>query len=310
MRPEGQRTVEKRGSIEAQGTACQCPACGSAHGRKCGQKNGYEIICCRRCATLYVAAVTQAAIAAYYARYYHDHATLSVPDFIDRRLDEIVAGFAPYRQTSRLLDIGFGAGSLLRAAARAGWSVSGVEISQTAARHVDQFGLDIFCGGLADAQYPDGYFDVVTASEVLEHVPEPRAVIGEIARIVRPGGLLWATTPHGRGISARVLGMQWSVIKPPEHLQLFSVGSIRDLFVDTGFRRVRVATHGINLPELLSAWNGSGNAHVDSWYRVRSGYQLNEFMDRSRTRRALKGLVNGALNISRLGDSLKIWGVK
>jgi SAM-dependent methyltransferase len=259
------------------------------------------MIFCRSCATLYASPVTQASIADCYACYY-DHGNLSVPDFIDRRLDEIVAGFAPYRQTSRLLDIGFGAGSLLRAAGRARWTVSGVEVSQTAARHVDQFGFDIFCGELADAQYPDGYFDVVTASEVLEHVPEPRALVREIARIVRPGGLLWATTPHGRGISSRILGMQWSVIMPPEHLQLFSVGSIRALFADTGFQRVRVATHGINLIELL--------AGVDPSYRVRFGHRLNEFMDRSRTRRALKDLINRALNVIRLGDTLKIWAVK
>jgi 2-polyprenyl-3-methyl-5-hydroxy-6-metoxy-1,4-benzoquinol methylase len=301
MRPEGQRTVGMRGSIELQGTKCQCPACGSACGRKRGQKNDHDVICCRRCATLYVSAVTQASIADLYAHYY-DHENLSVPDFIDRRLDEIVADFAPYRQTSRLLDIGFGAGSLLRAAARARWTVSGVEVSQTAARHVDQFGLDIFCGELADAQYPDAYFDIVTASEVLEHVPEPRALVREIARIVRPGGLLWATTPHGRGISSRILGLQWSVIMPPEHLQLFSVGSIRALFADTGFHRVRVATHGINLAELL--------ASADPSHRVKFGHRLNEFMDRSRTRRALKDLINRALNVSRLGDSLKIWAVK
>ena len=69
-------------------------------------------------------------------------------------------------------------------------------------------------------------FDVVIASEVLEHVLDPHAMLVEILRVLRPGGLLWATTPHGRGISARLLGLEWSNVCPPEHLQLFSVAGI------------------------------------------------------------------------------------
>ena len=41
--------------------------------------------------------------------------------------------------------------------------------------------------------------------------------------MLRPGGLFWTTTPHARGLSARVLGLKWRCIWPPEHLQLFSV---------------------------------------------------------------------------------------
>lgn len=288
-----------------------CAACQSEHGKERGRKNGFYVISCRNCGTLYTSRADAAAGAHDYNEYY-DQENLSVPDFINKRLDEIVSAFEPYRWTGRLLDVGFGAGSLIEAAGRAGWTVSGVEVSEPAVEHVRGLGFDVFCGELADANYPEGHFDVVTASEVIEHVREPHALLEEMARVLRPGGLLWATTPHGRGLSFKLLGIKWSVVSPPEHLQLFSLRSIKALLKEVGFRKVRVMTHGTNPSEILSVWRSHGDASSASGGcpRVEAAYQLNEFMTQSPTRRAVKTAINGLLNISRLGDSLKIWAEK
>jgi SAM-dependent methyltransferase len=47
---------------------------------------------------------------------------------------------------------------------------------------------------------PDASFDVVLCTEVLEHVPEPAAALGEMARLLRPGGRLLVTAPLGSGL--------------------------------------------------------------------------------------------------------------
>ena len=289
-------------------------ACGAGRGAERGEKNGFRVISCRGCGTLYTARVAGPGGAHDYDSYYGAE-NLSVPDFINARLDEIVADFAPYRRSGRLLDVGFGAGALLEAARRAGWEAAGVEVSRTACEHVRARGFEVFCGELAAAGYPDGHFDVVTASEVLEHVTDPRALLGDIARAVRPGGLLWMTTPHGRGVSSRALGVSWSVVSPPEHLQLFSTRSIRSLLAEAGFRKMRVATHGVNPSELLSALRRGGKTDAEGagrggCQRVEDSYALNEAMSRSPARRALKSALNAALNAGRLGDSLKVWAEK
>ena len=231
-----------------------CPACGAGERDERGLKNGLRVGACRGCGTLYArgGAGGEADASCDYDAYYHE-ANLSVPPFIERRLDEIVGGFAPFRRTGRLLDIGCGAGTLLHAARRAGWDAAGTEVSRPAVEHVRGEGFEVFAGELQQARFPDGHFDVVTASEILEHLPDPRVLLAEAARILRPGGLFWGTTPHGRGLSARALGIGWSTVSPPEHLQLFSLGGVRRLLKSAGFTRARVITQGFNHYEVRHA---------------------------------------------------------
>jgi SAM-dependent methyltransferase len=298
-------------------SARACPACGAARGRGRGRKNDLEVASCDGCGTLY--ALSAPGAAGGYDDYY-DAANLSVPTFVDRRLDEIVAGFAPYRRTNRLLDIGCGAGSLLEAARRAGWEAEGVEVSRPSVEHVRARGFEVFYGELERARYPAASFDVVTASEILEHLPEPKELLREIARVVRPGGLFWGTTPHGRGLSARALGVGWSAVHPPEHLQLFSLSGLRGLLASAGFRRVRLTSRGVNPFELWRAMRRGGaaaaasaealGASVEHFDRVATGYQLNEALTRNRATRLAKGAVNGLLSAARCGDSIKIWAVR
>jgi SAM-dependent methyltransferase len=302
----------------------RCPGCGSGEGAPRGRKGGFDLLGCRGCGTLYVTALPGSEESEDYEGYYGE-GNLAVPDFIDRRLDEIVAGFEPYRRGGPLLDVGCGAGTFLRAAARAGWQPVGVEVSATAAEHNRAAGFEVFNGELAEARYPEGHFDVVIASEVLEHVAEPGEMLREILRVMRPGGLLWATTPNGRGISARALGLGWSAVCPPEHLHLFSRRAARALLEGVGFRPVRVVTEGANPVEILRSLRRRGDAHSAAHgaahsahgaqppphsgagdERVQSGYELNAFLSESRPRRLVKDAVNGILRLSRLGDSLKI----
>jgi 2-polyprenyl-3-methyl-5-hydroxy-6-metoxy-1,4-benzoquinol methylase len=288
----------------------RCPACGSEAASARGSKGGFDLLGCRRCATLYAASLPRAEESEDYDSYYGEE-NLAVPEFIDRRLDEIVAEFRSYRHGGRLLDVGCGAGTFLRAASRAGWAAEGVEVSATAAEHNRAEGFEVFNGELAEARYPEGHFDVVIASEVLEHVAEPREMLREILRVLRPGGLLWATTPNGRGLSARALGLDWSAVSPPEHLHLFSRRAAASLLEEVGFQSVRVVTEGANPVEIARALRRCGpapaaHAATAGDERVKSGYELNAFLSESKSRRLVKDAVNGLLRLSGLGDSLKI----
>jgi 2-polyprenyl-3-methyl-5-hydroxy-6-metoxy-1,4-benzoquinol methylase len=288
-----------------------CPACHFTQAADRTWKNNFLLLRCGNCQTLYVPHLPAAHTALDYDCYYRDD-NLTVPDFINRRLGEIVAGFARYRSHNRLLDVGFGAGSFLLAAARQHWQAMGVEVSQPAVAQARRLGFKVFHGELAEAIYPDHYFDVVIASEILEHLPEPRNLVQEVARILRPGGLFWATTPHGGGLSFRLLGVKWSVIAPPEHLQLFSTRGLKLMLAEVGYRKVELRTEGVNPLEILhgiKSKHSSDEAQATSvapFGRVSSGYELNEKMMQSPLRRGAKKAINRILNMSKMGDTLKI----
>ncbi len=111
-----------------------------------------------------------------------------------------VAGRAPLRG-ARVLDVGCGGGLLAEGLARAGATVTAIDLSpsmiEVARLHALSERLDIdyrveSAGALAVRQ--PGAFDVVTCMEMLEHVPDPAAVLAELARLVRPGGSLFVST--------------------------------------------------------------------------------------------------------------------
>jgi len=289
-----------------------CVACGSESAQAVGVKNELELLRCRECRTLYTPYSPWYSSELFYEVYYAEE-SLSPPAFVQTRLEEITAGFSSYRQSNRLLDIGCGAGNLLLAARKNGWNAQGLDVAEQATEHVRTLGFEVFHGELQQAQFPSQHFDVITAAEILEHLSDPRLLVQEVARILRPGGLFWTTTPHARGLSARVLGLNWRCIWPPEHLQLFSMAGIKALLRDAGFRQVRFQTTGGNPIEILHAIGAKKNAPkaLDQRFdRVATSYQLNETLMKSRSRRVVKDVINGMLNASRLGDSLKVFAIR
>ncbi|HEU4711529.1 MAG TPA: class I SAM-dependent methyltransferase [Pyrinomonadaceae bacterium] len=290
-----------------------CVACGSAKARPLGVKNEFDVVACLECDSVYTPYSPWYTSADFYTGFYLNQDELSPPTFVNQRLAEITAEFGPYKQNNRLLDIGCGAGNLLQAARKHGWDAQGLEVSAGAVKHVRGLGFEVFEGELQDAAFPSQHFDVITAVELLEHLVDPKPLLNEVARILRPGGLFWTTTPHARGLSGRLLGLNWRCVWPPEHLQLFSIRGLTKLLRDAGFRQLRIKTTGGNPIEIFHAMGAAKSAPktVDQHFdRVTTSYRLNESMMKSRSRRALKNTVNGFLNLSRLGDSLKVFAVR
>lgn len=281
-----------------------CPACSSTHARKYGSKNGFEILGCRSCSTLYTDRVPSASEAEDYDEYYSE-SNLSVPDFVRIRLKEIIAEFEPYRKTNRLLDIGFGAGTLLEVASEMGWEVHGLEVSGPAVEQAREKGFDVIHGDLRSSGFRDGFFDVVAASEILEHLADPATDLREIARILRPVGLFWGTTPSATSISFKLLKLNWSMLAPPEHIQLYSNIGASILLKHAGFDQIRMKTYGLNPMEIRSYYRRNDQFDADV-SRVSSAYELNESLMRTPLRKTLKKALNESLNLLGIGDSLKI----
>jgi SAM-dependent methyltransferase len=281
-----------------------CPACLSTDSRAAGRAGAFELRRCRGCGSLFTARLPRPGEDEPYADYYHD-GNLTVPAFITGRLDELVVSFEGSRRTNAWLDVGCGAGALMRAARERGWEAAGTEVSERPAQLLREEGFDVRVGELAGVGFPEAAFDVVSMVEVLEHVSNPATLLSHAQRHLRPGGLLYVTTPHGRGISARLLGTGWSVVSPPEHLQLFSRRGLRSAVERAGLVVVSLATHAVNPIEIVRRLR-PGGSDLSGGERVESAYRLNESMSSGRGGRTIKRVANRALDLARMGDSLKL----
>lgn len=290
-----------------------CPACHNLKSAELGEKNGFRMLGCRACGSLYSSHLPTGAEAENYDEYYTAE-NLQIPEFIRGILDKIIEDFATYRTSGRLLDVGFGSAILMQVARDKGWQASGAEVSRPAIEHAEKLGFDVFHGELSEAKYPDAHFDVVTASEIIEHCPQPEILLNEVHRILRPGGLFWATTPSAKGLSYQLTGLDWTIICPPEHLQLFSKKGVRLMLEKAGFSRSNIQTYGFNPLEVVNTFRTrfgkNGEAQENAFNRVETGYALNESLTKNGTRQKIKNLLNGTLNFLSVGDSLKIKAVK
>jgi SAM-dependent methyltransferase len=281
-----------------------CPVCEeAAPSTSLGEKNGFDWRRCGRCGTAYVDRLPSAAeLDRMYGLYYGPQ-NLQLPPFLKDRLREMVRKFAPYRQEGHLLDVGFGAGLLLETAEEAGWQCWGTEISPPALVKARARGWRVLEGDLCRIQLPGDLFDVICLIEVLEHLPDPMEYIRQAFHLLRPGGIMYATTPNGSGLNARALGPEWSIFSPPEHLQLFSAASLAQAARRAGFSSVSVRAEGLNPAELRRSRQPADAPPVD---RVQTAYALNEAMSSRPHLRLAKSGVNNILSTLRLGDTVKI----
>jgi len=113
-------------------------------------------------------------------------------DWIDSRAN--LAG-------KRVLDVGCGGGILAEAMAGRGARVSGIDLAEKPLRvaelHLLQSQAQVTYEQVSTEEYAQrhaGEFDVVTCMELLEHVPEPSAMVAACTRLVRPGGQVFFST--------------------------------------------------------------------------------------------------------------------
>ena len=158
-----------------------------------------------------------------------------------------------YINGTSFLDIGCGEGFFLSTAASAGYSTKGIEISQDAVAYAKrEFGLDIEARAFEELQLPENYFDVVTLWQVLEHLPRPLDILNEAHRILKPGGLIAASTPNIEGMPSNILRRRWWNIRTI-HINQFSTKTLTGILKNAGFRNISSAsyTESISLLMLL-----------------------------------------------------------
>jgi 2-polyprenyl-3-methyl-5-hydroxy-6-metoxy-1,4-benzoquinol methylase len=140
-------------------------------------------------------------------------------------------------QPGRLLDIGCGRGLEAADLARRGWRVKCCELSETSSRYArDVLRLDVDCDGFHGERFADGAFDAIILWHVLEHFADPRDVLTQCARLLRPGGVLALAVPNFDSWQAGASHYAWFHLDLPRHYSHFSASWLREQLAALGFR--------------------------------------------------------------------------
>lgn len=229
-----------------------CNQCGSQDVHPFLPSNGLGLVQCANCRLVFVGSRPEASdlYALYDESYFHNDESgivgyshylkdeANIRKTFARRLRRL----EQFVQPGKLLDVGCAAGFFLDEAHKHGWQVQGVDVSNFVVQYArERFGYDVRQGSLLDQDYPTGDYDLVTLWDVIEHVPDPKAYIAEIATLLKPGGILSLATPDIESIPARLTGTRWVGYKlSEEHVYYFSQQTLSRLLESAGFEIVRV----------------------------------------------------------------------
>ena len=225
-----------------------CHSSASFIGSKVGKfaRTEFNLYRCSECAFAFVGNPTADSKAVYSEDFYRGRGADPMVDYVSElerpeetvRLYEwrgILGAVTALRGATkgcRWLDFGCGNGGLVRYLREKGAADAlGCDDGWIADR-ARQLGIPILRGDeLASHQ---GVFDVVTAMEVFEHLPDPLATLRTIRALMKPGALLFYTTGNARPYRNALL--DWPYVLPEVHVGFYEPGTLRCLLSRTGFR--------------------------------------------------------------------------
>jgi len=155
-------------------------------------------------------------------------------------IDELIPRRVP---AGRALDIGCGAGFLMRDLARVGWAVEGFEWDAAAAEVASRTSRHaVSVGDFRTTALPRSAFDLVVLNHVFEHLDDPVLALRRIAQILAPGGHAVLIYPNPESVGARLFGVSWVGWDPPRHLVIPPPRAIRIAALRAGLKVVRTRT--------------------------------------------------------------------
>lgn len=193
---------------------------------------------CRACAVLWLPDVPDD-LGAYYPPDYH-------PSIAPEDLETAIAAEASrvelvtsHVEPGQLVEIGPSQGTFARAAARADFDVIAIEMDADSCRRLEAVGVRAINSAQPQDELPAlGPSRATVLWHVIEHLPDPWAVLRAISDNLEPGGVLALATPNPDAFQFRLLGARWVHLDAPRHLTLIPLAALRDEAARLGLRLV------------------------------------------------------------------------
>ena len=247
-----------------------CRACGSDRSKRLFAVNAHRVRRCLDCSHVYLDVVhTDESIRRMYATYekgtevyFEGVGREAVSNFDDylKRCHECLRSGSP---EPRLLDVGCGAGAFLGRARKQGFHCEGVETCEALAQEARRtLGCPVHNGLLGQLDFPRDCFDVVTMYDLIEHLRDPIADLGNVVRWLRPGGVLFVLTPNDGALVRRLartafrgslgrVGRPMQALYYGHHLSYFTARSLKQFAERLELEVVHMETRNQEISRLI-----------------------------------------------------------
>ncbi len=264
-----------------------CRICGSADIRYAGHKNGsvikksYDLYQCPHCGFAFVANPETDYLKIYNSDYYAGKGADHLVDYIFemnhpqesiriyewRGIVEVVENLMKTKkqslnQNTKWLDFGCGTGGLVKwVLERKQCQITGYE-EGIAADFVRKQNLPVINNEMLKMHV--GYFDIVTAIEVLEHALDPIQCFMLIRSCLKLGGIFFLTTGNAEKHRSNIIG--WNYVVPEIHVSFFEPRTIEKIFELTGFKPIYKINNGFSDIITYKVLKNLGKKRYSKWY--------------------------------------------
>lgn len=151
----------------------------------------------------------------------------------------------------KALDVGAGIGKCMTALERAGYETYGIEPSESFYEMaVEKVGINpqsLQRTTVEEAEFPEGFFDVITFGAVLEHLYDPADCLEKAMKWLKPSGVLHIEVPSSQWLISKILNSYYRLIgtdyvvnispmHSPYHLYEFSLKSFQEFCKNKGYK--------------------------------------------------------------------------
>jgi SAM-dependent methyltransferase len=293
----------------------QCPNCNSknlrsyitAKDRHYGNKGEFSTAICKDCGLVFMNPMpNNSELAGFYppATYYSFHESIqNQQSAFKQKLFKLLCINFPthdpkFSSPGRIVDIGCGNGYSLVPYKNTGWEVYGVEPSTVAAQIGNESGLNIFCGTLDEAQFPDNHFDYIRSNHSFEHINNPNETLVEMKRVLKPGGKIFIGVPNIGGAIPKLFKAYWYYLGLPVHTFNYNPTTLSEMLTKHGFLVEKVYHN--------STWAGILGSLQVYFYRNSNKLSGDGFLFKFKLFKPLAGVVARFLNLIKRGDCMEI----
>jgi ubiquinone/menaquinone biosynthesis C-methylase UbiE len=164
------------------------------------------------------------------------------------------------------------------------------------------FGLNVKTCFLEEAGFQDSFFDIVTMTDVFEHITRPREMLREVHRVLKPEGILFIKVPNGpfnlfKLFCAKLTNRlrDYNIFDSYEHIVHYSESTLREMLAKSGFKPVKFF---IGKPIQIPVWH----RYVGHYYQYPTPWVFDFKRQSARTIFYLLSLIEYRVKLNKIGN--------